>query len=239
MPADGNYSMYDNLIPGTVGRVVGNDGNYHRWGFFCLTGEDTGVTAAHILEGTKSASVYIGSETYQITSWRQVRPQSQAPESDLAEITLDRAPPKILPRWQTSTSPPAQKNFEILVDRGTHTEWTTLAPRALWGQQVAALMPSDTFAVLRTLAGKESTSGPLLTTGDSGGPWMQDGKLVAVTSRISGANHGIIQTAYGSGLWEDPAIPWPPPATTTPIWLFVTLIVLLLAKLLAKIGKKP
>jgi hypothetical protein len=217
--------------------------NLVREGLFCLTGPDSGLTVSHILEKTSYGKVELGGETYKVKSWtKRTRPHPEnwtsPAEMDLALVTLEREPPADLPRWPVSTTPPENDNFLILTSQDSHLEWTMMAPRMLDGYQVAAMTPRKGYSIVRAMLNLAPTWGPALSVGDSGGPWIQNGKLVAVTSRISGETRAIKQTAYGAGTWENPAVQWAERPQADHRWLLVALGSLLVAKVLANRRKR-
>lgn len=229
-----------------IGRIRAQGENYgpgktlQKEGFFCLTGSTTGLTAAHIVQGSTKITVSLNEITYNVDSWKRIRPLGHnldIIESDLAEVTLTRATPSNIKRWNCPSGPPTEKNFSILTDQGDHWEWTLMAPRTLDGFLVAAMIPTPLHATLRTLMGKQATQGPLIKLGDSGGPWIQNGNLVAITSRTLSPKGAIVQTAFGSGTWEEKAPPWEKSRKTEPAGLIIALIALFLAKCLANSKK--
>ena len=214
-----------------------HDGKLEMAGFFCLTGKSSGLTAAHIMRGTTNGTVTLNGETYRIAGWEPVPRHSKtatAAERDLAAVELDRAPPESLPRWAISENPPAKENFTILADNGGKLEWAEMAPLLLDGYLVGAMVPSRLHGLLRKAMLLAPTTGTELAVGASGGPWVQKGMLVAVTSRVSGRSGAINQTAFGTGTWKEPATQWKENPPLEVAWLLVALGALLGAKVLAR-----
>lgn len=220
---------------GTIGKIYATVGKESREGFCCLLQGNEALTAAHIIEGVEFLKVVIANQPYKVLSWKRIRPETENPtEGDLASVRLSPTPPAELPRWELQANPPKNENVLIF---NTSENWSTLAPRYLEGYQMAAMLPQNGLEKFRRWSGKSPTHGEKILTGASGGPWTQNGDLIAVTSRTVEGGRGKIQTVYGSGTWQSPARPWDadPPS---PSWLLLAIALLLLAKLLAKRKRK-
>lgn len=190
-------------------------------GLFCLTGPKVGVTAAHLLENTEKTTVEIHGQSYPIQSWHRVLPtKAPFPQNDLAVITLSEAPPAQLPRFPLSTSPPIPKETIYVgylqnssIDYAQKTLFKTEGPLAL------SNAPHPIYRALLWLNGEPASDPTTLSPGDSGGPWIQNGQIIGVTSCVQNFKfHPSSQILYACGAWQtSPTSPTSPTPSHSPI----------------------
>jgi hypothetical protein len=216
-----------------IGEIRATTPAHEKTGFFTLTSKQEGITAAHIMEESMHAQVTLQGQTYQATGWRAVegRPEAGPIGQDLAWVTLEKAPPEGVRRWSTNPMPPKKENF-LVAKNPKNPQWATFAPRDINDYTASAFLPTKTYQGLRTISGDHKAKGPKLAIGDSGGPWLQNGQIAAITARIQTQAAGPrTQDIYGAGTWQAATGPWPTPGTPWP--LIAALLALCIAKYLA------
>ena len=187
-----------------------------RTGIFTLTGTQTGITAAHILTHSPiNSTVSLNGEKFQISSWEKPdRPNKAFPAEDIAYATLKKAPPESIKRIPISKTRPDQ-NQPILIARHTPSGVQFAKKILIGGKEFCyqANTPHPIYKALLWLNNDPAGDTTSLKVGDSGGPWLQNGKVIGVTSAIQPLQQNpsrqiLYATATSPTEWE---FKFPPP----------------------------
>jgi len=186
-------------------------------GLAVLTGPKTAVSAGHILEDTVSAYILFDHHPYFLASFSPRRkPEITTPEEDkrferieddLCDLVLYQNPPDSIPRIPESHEPP-RENSPVIIARlhGGDLVWEEKFITLVDGFGMTTHAPKTITSILRWLENQPINNPALFKKGDSGGPWIQNGHLLGVTSSLRGPeNSPNQQTVYGSGTWREPA----------------------------------
>jgi hypothetical protein len=195
-------------IPATngIGEIKAYSHTTLSQGLFALVSENQGVTAAHILDGAQQTFASIEGKDYKIIGWKRINNSNDFPNNDFAIIELDTPPPKNLTRYPLNNTPAnTQTPFHIAHRSNNAIEIAEKTLTSTKSYTLTSNTPRKIYQGLLWLNNDPISDSTPLNIGDSGGPWIQNGKIIGVTSSFQTlARSPSTQILYASSHQNSP-----------------------------------